>query len=110
MRISRPCYDKFHRCPGWAGAGWKYPKESTCDGGSLAAFCYEGRWWKWRFNQCQTCGIWVLPYLAHWLDPRWWTFVPTLIRRWVEWQWWKWVQAPRWRRQRAERDRENGNS
>lgn len=33
MRLSRPCYDKAHRCPGWAGGGWKSARRDRCPGG-----------------------------------------------------------------------------
>ena len=84
-RISRPCYDKPHRCPGWAGGGAKYPKgyESRCDNGSihvrargLAETYSVARGWfnshpaehPWRFGYCDTCNVktwpWALVQLA----------------------------------------------
>lgn len=69
MRISRPCYDKYWRCPGWAGGGWKFPKVDTCPGGSLAKIIdYDGHW-QWKFHQCRVCGVWVLPYYSKYLAP-----------------------------------------
>jgi hypothetical protein len=67
VRISRPCYDKFHRCPGWNGGGPHYAKVSRCDGGSLGA-AYEKRAWKWRFHRCPKCRVWVFPYVTRYLS------------------------------------------
>lgn len=81
MRISRPCYDKFHRCPGWAGGGVKYAKRgSRCEGGHIAVD-YDARLWKWRLWRCGTCDVVVLPYLVRWLDFGWWRWVLTSSRR-----------------------------
>jgi hypothetical protein len=72
MRLSRPCYDKPHRCPGWAGGGMRYAKVDRCDGGRLDIY---RSWWQWRINRCDTCGVYVLPYVVRWLDWRWWGYV-----------------------------------
>lgn len=79
MRISRPCYDKFQRCPGWAGGGMKHAKKYRCENGSMAPFggvYYKAdgtlrgkRWRLWRFNKCPKCGVIVLPYMIRWIDP-----------------------------------------
>lgn len=65
MRISRPCYDKYHRCPGWAGGGWKYPKKNSrypeCDSGSIKVD-YEDRFWMWKFWKCNKCDVVVFPH------------------------------------------------
>ena len=76
MRLSRPCYDKMHRCPGWAGGGLRFAKKSRCDDGRLARKgvpegIYAGVWWRFRFNRCDTCDVLVLPYAVRWLDPSW---------------------------------------
>ncbi len=78
MRLSRPCYDKPHRCPGWAGGGMRYAKVSRCDSGSLSDDMYARTAWKWRLNRCATCGVHVLPFVIRYLDPRWWSYA---IRR-----------------------------
>lgn len=74
LRISRPCYDKYHRCPGWAGGGMRHAKVQACDGGYIT-YPQEGdklaRTWKWRFNRCPKCRVLVLPYMVRWLDWRW---------------------------------------
>jgi hypothetical protein len=79
MRLSRPCYDKMHRCPGWAGGGMRYAKVDRCADGRLhdpkREHIYEGRWWRWRFNRCDTCDVLVLPYVIRYVDPRWWGYV-----------------------------------
>jgi hypothetical protein len=70
MTLRRPCYDKYGRCPGWAGSGFKYPKgEATCDNGSIMRSTEFDRWWRWKFHHCNRCDIVVLPYHAHWLAP-----------------------------------------
>ena len=73
MRISRPCYDKYHRCPGWAGGGLRYAKRKRCDGGSLGSVIdYDSRWWRWRVHRCPVCDVYVLPYNIRQIDPTWW--------------------------------------
>jgi hypothetical protein len=80
-RISRPCYDKYHRCPGWAGGGWKFAKHYRCSNGSIAVN-YEAPLWRWRFHRCNTCGLIVLPYRVRWIDPsNWIVQVQTAIRQ-----------------------------
>lgn len=75
MRLSRPCYDKAHRCPGWAGGGMRFASPARCAGGSLRdGRYYEGRLWRWRFNR-HDCGVLVLPYVVRWVDPTWLAYV-----------------------------------
>lgn len=82
MRISRPCYDKWWRCPGWAGPGFRYPKhEGRCDNGNIGHTCpawVEGRprWasWAWHFHRCPVCRVIVLPYVVRYVDWTWWRF------------------------------------
>lgn len=70
--VSRPCYDKIHRCPGWAGGGWKRAKHYYCRNGRLD-INYEDRRWKWKVHRCQSCGVVVLPYMVRWVEWRsWW--------------------------------------
>lgn len=94
MRISRPCYDKMHRCPGWAGGGMRYAKRDRCDGGSLARVIdYDGRWWRWRTHVCPTCEVLVLPYVVRYVDWRWyWSSVRSRVGLW-----WRY-DRPRWLR------------
>lgn len=85
VRLSRPCYDKMHRCPGWAGGGSHGARISRCDDGRLiggpSGELYEGRWWKFRMNRCNTCGLLVLPYVIRYLDWRHWKYeIRTLFR------------------------------
>jgi hypothetical protein len=73
--ISRPCYDKHHRCPGWAGGGMKFAKKKFCyTGGSLARVInYDDPWWRWKTHKCPECGVVVLPYMIRYTSPReWW--------------------------------------
>lgn len=70
MNISRPCYDKYHRCPRWAGPGLRYAKERRCADGHVV-FDPSQRLWKWRIHRCDRCDVLVLPYLFRWVDPTW---------------------------------------
>jgi hypothetical protein len=79
MRVSRPCYDKYHRCPGWAGGGIRRARRTRCPGGGYITYSFtsygsdqEKRLWKWRFSQCPKCQVYVLPYMTRWLDYGWW--------------------------------------
>lgn len=91
MRISRPCYDKPHRCPGWAGGGVRSAKVDRCkgDGGYVRT---RPRWKpvdddpeifpeggyeddhpgsnQWRFGRCDGCGVRTWPYAVRWISPR----------------------------------------
>lgn len=60
-RLSRPCYDKFHRCPGWIGGGPKCAKRDRCEAGRIDVD-YDNKWWAWKFWPCDTCNVVVLPY------------------------------------------------
>lgn len=80
LRLSRPCYDKMHRCPGWAGGGTRFARVSRCDdghvrplraGGSVESI-YQGAFWRLRVNRCDTCGVFTLPYAIRYLDWRHW--------------------------------------
>lgn len=62
IRISRPCYDKRHRCPGWAGGGMLYAKVTRCDGGYIE----HGQ------SRCNKCNVVILPRWTRWLDWRYW--------------------------------------
>lgn len=76
MRISRPCYDKMHRCPGWAGGGTRSAQVNHCVDGRLRGTrdgsLYAGRFWALRVNRCDACDVVVLPYAIRWIDPSWW--------------------------------------
>lgn len=66
MRISRPCYDKAHRCPGWAGGGWHFAAITLCEWGHIT--------WEtpWSLGHCDKCDVRVLPRWVRWLEPRTW--------------------------------------
>jgi len=88
VSFRRHCYDKPHRCPGWAGGGWSHPREgkSICPSGSLSAQIWRDdnrfRWWK--SYQCELCGTRTIPRVTRWLDPTWlWWYV----RRHVMYDW-----------------------
>lgn len=84
MRLSRHCYDKAHRCPGWAGGGWKYPKgEDRCNGGHID-IDYTNRWTRnWRFHRCDTCDVVCWPIILQELDP-------------TYWRHWHWYRLKNW--------------
>jgi hypothetical protein len=83
MRLSRPCYNKAHRCPGWAGGGWKTAKIDRCENGSIRTrgmrIAYEDgrrvvygehpREGGWRFGHCTDCDVVTWPYWIRFIDP-----------------------------------------
>lgn len=91
FRLSRPCYDKLHRCPGWAGGGMLYPRgESRCNGGHLNLLNASGtdhkRLLGWRFLRCDTCNVVTWPQVVRWLDWRWWrSWRPRRVGNWLWW-------------------------
>lgn len=85
MRISRPCYDKYYRCPGWAGGGTRYAKKDRCDGGHLDYKIMDKAIWKWRFNRCDRCDVVTLPYVVRYVD---WRFLVFWQIRNLKW-WYK---------------------
>ena len=70
IRLSRPCYDKAHRCPGWAGGGLKYARRVRCTNGYIS-IDYTNRWWRWRTWTCNTCNVVTLPSVVRWTSPGW---------------------------------------
>lgn len=94
VRIARPCYDKFWRCPGWAGPGWKRNKQdgNWCEngGGSYGAIDWDERWKllgrelyapRWRSWRCPECSTLVLPSQIRYIDPRHWRYaIPWWIK------------------------------
>lgn len=75
MRISRPCYDKYRRCPGWAGGGMRYAKTERCNNGIVNTYTPNGDrriLWRWRCHRCDTCGVLVLPCHVAKIDPTAW--------------------------------------
>jgi hypothetical protein len=100
VRISRPCWDKPHRCPGWAGAGWKFPKEDYCPPSGEKPGYVERRMFKgyfkvvrfgrhykvlqfnattFMFGKCNRCGVITLPYFLRKFDPR---YYPPMFKLW----------------------------
>lgn len=81
--MRRQCYNKYWRCPGWSGGGFRTPRRDRCDGGSLLVpgICKNGvevpwdRWWKWKTYRCrEDCGVIALPYVTRYIDPTWWAW------------------------------------
>lgn len=90
ISIRRACYDKPHRCPGWAGGGFRYPK----DGKTICANGYfpytDSRFDGWKLRRCTTCGTVRLPIHLKWLDPSWLAYwVPSKIEDWKYERQWK---------------------
>lgn len=56
----------------------RFARTTHCQGGRLRdarrEHIYAGRWWRWRFNRCDTCDVLVLPYMVRFLDPRYWSY------------------------------------
>lgn len=82
-RLRRHCYDKFWRCPGWAGGGWRVARTDVCASGSFAGTIdWDLPMWRvaLQFHRCATCGTVAIPYATRWVDPtylRW-----RIVRRW----------------------------
>lgn len=116
MYLRRHCYDKPHRCPGWAGGGRKFPrheptrwwhKRTRCEGGHLD-IDYEDRWYKFRWHRCNNCDVRAIPIIIKNFDPMWilkWE-IPYRMRGWEDdivarWEWWyDHITQPRMERQR----------
>lgn len=107
-KISRPCYDKPRRCPGWNGGGTKDARVERCPGGhitfgsSLAAMAHFtakdwSRYPRWNaLGQCTKCDVVVLPYWIRLVDPTYWLRwklrwamqdLRTSVDNWIE-DWW----------------------
>jgi hypothetical protein len=80
-RLSRHCYDKPHRCPGWAGGGARHAKVNRCPDGGYIALHYATRAWKWRFHRCNKCDVLCWPIVVRELDWRWWRWRLVGFRR-----------------------------
>lgn len=102
MRLSRPCYDKPHRCPGWAGGGTHMSVHDLCDGGRIRVRVplegYPGEWeypstHPWRFGFCDMCDVRTWPWVTRRLDPGWWRWqvqhLRSRIGNWLYWKGWK---------------------
>ncbi|GAB2734711.1 hypothetical protein GCM10027273_12030 [Nocardioides pakistanensis] len=99
-RISRPCYDKPHRCPGWAGGGMFSAKVDRCADGRVTV---KPRWSEvipvaeglfddhpgahpLRFGHCAACGVTTWPWATRRLDPQWWHARMSLAWRRLKWR------------------------
>jgi protein involved in temperature-dependent protein secretion len=104
VRLSRPCYDKMHRCPGWAGGGMRFAQVYRCEDGRLRRHgtlegIYEGRYWWLRFNRCDSCDVLVLPFAVRYLDWRHWQYELRDLVRYTIPNWYRdWADDRRWRR------------
>lgn len=72
--FSRHCYDKPHRCPGWAGGGMKYAKVDRCPNSGRINVDYDDRWYRWKFHHCTDCTVTCWPILVQELDYTWWAW------------------------------------
>ena len=113
MRFSRPCYDKPHRCPGWAGGGTRSARVDRCENGSVTTLpkIHEthgyytvgehpaNNWWMFgrciggvidaEGNRSEPCGVVTWPYALRWLDWRYvivWKLYYGVIRE-LKWKW-----------------------
>lgn len=87
VRVSRPCYDKIWRCPGWIGGGVKYPRgESRCDNGRIA-LDFEAPLWKWRMWRCNTCDVIIWPYMIRYLSVPWLAYEIRCVVREIRYRW-----------------------
>ena len=89
IRLSRPCYDKPHRCPGWAGGGLKYAKVDRCADGHIkipsrleecvdvatGEFDDNPGAHPFRFGSCDTCNVITWPWATRLIDPSHWLSV-----------------------------------
>jgi hypothetical protein len=85
-KLSRGCYDKYRRCPGWAGGGWKLAETRLChgDNGGYLNVDYNASWWKWKIHRCDNCDVIVLPYMFRWTSPRsWWYEIKYARSSWM---------------------------
>lgn len=113
MRLSRCCYDKHHRCPGWAGGGTTGAKVELCQSGSIRVnkldeSGYPGHpgAFPWRFGHCTKCDVVTWPVVTRWLDPGWWRWEIKWFWRRVEDSWddyqegepIAWIWKFRWKR------------
>ncbi len=110
-KLSRPCYDKPHRCPGWAGGGWTYPPTARCVGGYITygmsreefAALGELRWRRYprpfALGQCTQCDVIVLPSWTRKLSLLWWRRV--LWCKFTNWLWWRRAAVTDWWRHRS---------
>ncbi|MFD3463825.1 hypothetical protein ACFWVM_29265 [Nocardia fluminea] len=83
-KISRPCYDKSWRCPGWNGGGMRYARVKHCAGGRITwgmsldelerlLVAEYSRYPKWNaLGQCTECDVRVLPWWVRRFDPTYW--------------------------------------
>lgn len=99
--ISRPCYDKPRRCPGWAGGGWKHAEYVLCyerEGQSgYVSIDFENPWWRWKTHKCTSCGVVVLPYVIIWTSWRTWWYEFKYARN--SWMWF--INLETWWRRRG---------
>lgn len=94
MYIRRHCYDKPHRCPGWAGGGWRYPRQGRerCPSGHLDIDYDHRTRDAWRWHRCDRCDVRAIPQVVQWLDPTWWRwwlgYRADTVRDWWERRHW----------------------
>lgn len=108
-KLSRPCYDKPNRCPGWAGGAMKFAKVDRCPSGYITfgmsydeysdlEMDFDGaemlRYPRpFAFGQCNRCDVIVLPFwtrklsVFHWIRRAQWHF--------SDWQYWRDVRSGR---------------
>lgn len=97
MRFRRQCYDKPHRCSGWAGGGFRYPRKGSFNSCPNGYMPYPDTIWKkLSFATCdQKCGTIGLPWASRWLDYSWWRWV---VLRDLIWEYEDWRKLRKWER------------
>ena len=120
-KLSRPCYDKPHRCPGWAGGGWTYGGVQHCHDGSITfGMTREECATLWQrydtdpaaerelarqprlfaLGQCTDCDVVVLPFWTRKLSPFWWRREAWWALK--NWLWWRRAAVQDWWHDRRE--------
>ncbi len=120
-KLSRPCYDKPRRCPGWAGGGWKFAKVRHCRDGGItfgmtrdklnalsraydtdpaAARELDRYPRRLALGRCADCDVVVLPFWMRKLSPLW--LRRELWRGFANWSWWRRADLTDWRTSRQE--------
>jgi hypothetical protein len=101
LNVSRPCYDKRHRCPGSVGGGMKSAKVELCHGGYVnhpSTLDPNRRASNWEFGRCKKCGVLVLPSNIQYVDPSNWPWLVRSMIRDIKWKYHLWQDERRWSR------------
>lgn len=67
-RLSRPCYDKPWRCPGWSGGGPNKAKKYKCEDGRIQGWSGDKKYPHLYFHRCNECNVITIPFVLRWLS------------------------------------------